>query len=56
LVTLNIKKEKMRLTLEIDERWRFVGKKQRTKKEVWLAMDREIREVVGLYVGGKRKC
>jgi len=33
--------------------WSFVGNKQRTKKEIWLAIDRETREVVGLHVGGR---
>jgi IS1 family transposase len=43
-------KEKGCLTLECDELWSFVGNKG-NKQWVWLALDRETREIVGVYVG-----
>ena len=39
-----------RLTLECDELWSFVGKKS-NKQWVWLALDRDTREIVGVYIG-----
>jgi insertion element IS1 protein InsB len=46
------KKSKRRLTIECDELWSFVGKKE-NKQWVWLAIDRDTREVVGVYVGDR---
>jgi len=45
-------KTKGRLTLECDELWSFVGKKEE-KQWVWIAMDRDTREVAGLYIGDR---
>lgn len=39
-----------RLVLECDELWSFVGNKE-NKQWVWLALDRDTREIVGAYVG-----
>ena len=41
-----------RLTIECDEAWSFVGKKQQ-KQWIWLAMDRNTREIVGVHVGDR---
>jgi IS1 family transposase/transposase-like protein len=38
------------LIIECDELWSFVGKKS-NKQWVWLAIDRDTREIVGAYVG-----
>ncbi len=46
------KKSKGRLTLEIDEAWSFVLHKK-NKQWIWLALDRETREVVGVYIGAR---
>ena len=42
-----------RLTIECDEMWSFVGNKG-NKQWIWLALDSDRREIVGVYVGGKR--
>jgi insertion element IS1 protein InsB len=42
------------LILECDELWSFVGSKRR-QKWVWLALDRDTREVVGVAVGSRTK-
>lgn len=47
-----IKKSKGRLIIECDELWSYVGKKS-NKQWVWLAIDRETREVIGVYVGDR---
>jgi insertion element IS1 protein InsB len=46
------KKSKGRLTIECDELWSFVGKKD-NKQWVWLAIDRDTREIIGVYVGDR---
>ena len=46
------KKSKGRLTIECDELWSFVLKKD-NKQWVWLAIDRDTKEVVGVYVGDR---
>ena len=43
-------KKEVRLTLECDEMWSFVGKKG-NKQWIGLALDRDTREIVGVYVG-----
>lgn len=43
-------KTKGRLTIECDEMWSFVDSKQ-NKQYIWLAIDRDTREIVGCYVG-----
>lgn len=40
------------LTIECDEAWSFVGNKA-NKQWIWLALDRETREVVGVHVGDR---
>ncbi|MFN9861144.1 MAG: IS1 family transposase [Pseudanabaena sp.] len=47
-----IPKKKSRLTIECDELWSFVGNK---KYKVWvcLAIDRDTREIVGVYIGNR---
>lgn len=39
-----------RLVLQCDELWSFVGNKE-NKQWVWLALDRDTREIVGVYIG-----
>jgi insertion element IS1 protein InsB len=43
-----------RLTLECDEMWSFVDNKG-NKQWIWLAMDVDSKEIVGLYVGSRDK-
>jgi len=43
------------LILECDELWSFVGKKC-CQKWIWLAINRETREIVGLAVGSRTKA
>jgi IS1 family transposase len=45
-------KSTFRLTIECDELWSFVGKKDE-KQWVWLALDRDTREIVGVYIGDR---
>jgi hypothetical protein len=47
-------KSKGRLTLECDEMWSFVSSKK-NKVDVWLAIDRDTREIVGCYVGDRTR-
>jgi insertion element IS1 protein InsB len=48
---LSIQK-KVRLTLECDELWSFVRSK-RAPSWIWLALDRDTREIVGMAVGDR---
>lgn len=43
-------KDKRRLTIECDELWSFVFD---NKQWVWLAIDRDTREIVGMYIGSR---
>jgi len=43
-------KTTLHLTIECDELWSFVGKHSE-KQWVWLAKDRESRQIIGVYVG-----
>jgi len=43
------------LILECDELWSFVGKKQH-QKWIWLALNRDTREIVGMAVGPRTKA
>jgi insertion element IS1 protein InsB len=43
------------LTLECDELWSFVGSKRR-QQWVWLALNRDTREIVGVAVGARTKA
>jgi insertion element IS1 protein InsB len=49
---INIEKKKIRLTTECDEMWSFVEMKG-NKQWIWLAIDRDSREIVGCYVGSR---
>lgn len=40
------------LVLECDELWSYAGKKQE-KQWIWLALDRDTREIVGVYIGDR---
>nr|WP_255409358.1 IS1 family transposase [Chlorogloea sp. CCALA 695] len=42
------------MTIQCDEMWSFVGKKS-LKQWIWLAMDVETKEIVGLYVGSRSR-
>jgi IS1 family transposase len=48
------KKPKGQLTLQLDEMWSFV-KKKRKKQWIWIALDQNTREIVGLYIGDRSK-
>lgn len=48
-------KPKGRLTIQCDEMWSFVGNKGE-KQWIWLAMDVDSREIVGLYVAHRDKA
>jgi len=43
-------KKKGKLTIECDEAWSFVDNKN-NKQWIWLALDKETREIVGVYIG-----
>jgi insertion element IS1 protein InsB len=43
------------LILECDELWSFVGKK-RCQKWIWLAINRDTREIVGVAIGARTKA
>jgi IS1 family transposase len=45
-------KSKGRLTVECDEMWSFVGNKDQ-KQWIWLAIDRDTREIIGVAVGAR---
>ncbi len=45
-------KPKGHLTIECDEMWSFVGNKE-NKQWIWLAIDVDSREIVGVYVGSR---
>ena len=45
-------KRKARLIIECDEMWSFSGNKK-NKQWIWLALDRDTREIVGVYVGSR---
>lgn len=44
--------KKRRLTVECDEMWSFVGNKKQ-KYWIWLALDRDTREVLAVHVGDR---
>jgi len=48
------KKTKGCLTIECDELWSFVDKKS-NKQWIWLAIDRNTREIVGVYIGDRSR-
>ena len=45
-------KEPGRLTIQCDEMWSFVGHKK-NKQWIWLAIDVDSKEIVGVYVGSR---
>jgi insertion element IS1 protein InsB len=47
---LRSKKTKGRLSIQDDERWSFVGHKG-NKQGVWLALDKDTQDIVGVYIG-----
>ena len=49
------KKKPGRLTIQLDEMWSFVGTKE-NKQWVWLAIDTDSREIVGVFVGDRSRC
>ena len=49
---IEIVKKKGQLTIEYDEMWSFVESKS-NKQWIWLAIDRDSREIVGVYVGSR---
>lgn len=48
------KKKPGRLTIQLDELWSFVARKE-NKQWVWLALDAGTREIVGMYVGERSR-
>jgi insertion element IS1 protein InsB len=44
-------KLKGKMTIECDEIWSFVGKKE-NEKQIWLAKDKNTKEIVGAFIGG----
>ena len=52
---IEITKEKGRLTIECDEMWSFVEMRV-NKKWIWLAIDCDSREIVGLHVGSRNQA
>src|SRR5690349_23638325 len=44
-----------RLIVECDELWSFVGSKRR-QKWIWLAINRDTREIVGMAIGARTKA
>jgi IS1 family transposase len=49
---VHVRSKKGRLTIECDELWSFVGNKEQ-KQWVWLAIDRDTREMVGVAIGAR---
>ena len=43
------------MTLECDEAWSFVGHKG-NKQWIWLAINRETREIVGVHIGDRSRA
>ena len=50
----SLRQKKGRLTIQCDEMWSFVGNKN-NKQWVWLALDIETKEIVGVYVGVRNR-
>lgn len=49
-----VKPDKSKLTIEVDEMWSYVGKKK-NKKWIWLAIDRNSGQIVGIHVGDRKR-
>lgn len=43
-----------KLTIECDEAWSFVNSKEQ-KQWIWLALDVETKEIIGVYIGARNK-
>ena len=52
--TITTIKKKGRITIECDEMWSFVTKKK-NKVWIWLAIDVDSKQIVGVYVGRRNK-
>lgn len=50
----SLSQKKGRLTIQCDEMWSFVGNKK-NKQWVWLALNIETKEIVGIYVGARSR-
>jgi insertion element IS1 protein InsB len=48
--SVNIISKKRKMTVQYDELWSFVDNKG-NKQWVWLALDADTREIVGVYIG-----
>jgi insertion element IS1 protein InsB len=51
---LRSKKTQGRLSIQCDELWSFVGHKG-NKQWVWLALDKDTKEIVGVYIGDRSR-
>ncbi|MEG4065448.1 IS1 family transposase [Microcoleus sp. SVA1_A1] len=49
------KKNCGKLVIQLDELWSFVGNKQ-NKQWIWLALDMDTREIVGVWIGDRSRC
>ncbi|MDE5095285.1 MAG: hypothetical protein O4804_13985, partial [Trichodesmium sp. St11_bin5] len=49
-LALRFSQKKGKLTIQCDELWSFVDNKG-NKQWVWLAMEVETREIIGVYIG-----
>lgn len=52
--SVNNIKQKVRLIMECDEMWAFVGSKK-NPKWIWFALNRDTREILGVYIGDRSK-
>ena len=50
----SLAQKKGRLTIQCDEMWSFVGNKK-NKQWIWLALDIETKEIIGVYVGNRSR-
>jgi insertion element IS1 protein InsB len=50
----SLAQKKGRLTIQCDEMWSFVANKK-SKQWIWLALDTETKEIVGVYVGERSR-
>ena len=51
---VEVTKKTGKLKLQLDELWSFVGAKE-NKQWVWLAMDADTREIVGVFIGERSR-
>ena len=50
--TIEVIKKPSRLTIQLDKLWSFVGSRDH-KQWVWLALDADSREIVGVFIGDR---